>query len=126
VSDGGPPRDATCPPGDDDHGPCADGDAGPPGIRTGGGTTSRSVAPPERPCRPQRLADGTFSSSLLDGLCGEHGVATRVRSVDPRAGGDWVLLIDGEAVAAVTATATSSRRDRRGGPPAGPDGYRMT
>lgn len=53
------------------------------------------------PYRPPRFADGTHSQPLIEDLEASLGVDIRFQVVDPQAGGQWTLLVDGEPVAPV-------------------------
>lgn len=95
-----PPRDASLPPGYDEHDPYADED-----LSTYPSWWRQNVEEFRdhgmRPYRPPRLADGTLSPPLLDDLREEFGAAVRFQSVDPQSGGAWELVVDDEAVATV-------------------------
>ncbi|MFB6109034.1 MAG: hypothetical protein ABEJ82_09405 [Haloplanus sp.] len=80
-----------------------------PTCPRGGGATSRSSAPTGRPYRPPRFADGTVTPPVIERLETELGVAVRFEARDPQAGGEWWVVVDGEAVARV-----ARRRDGGG------------
>jgi len=92
-----PPRPASLPPGYDEESPY-DGtelDVLPAWWRDNVATFRRHGM---RPYRPPRFADGTVTTEMIDRLEAEHGITIRIRALDPQAGGDWEVVIDGEPV----------------------------
>lgn len=62
-----------------------------------------------RPYRPPRFADGEIATTRIQELEERVGVEIRFRVVDPQAGNEWELLVDGERIARV-----DRRRDGEG------------
>ncbi|MFB6080707.1 MAG: hypothetical protein ABEJ81_06905 [Haloferacaceae archaeon] len=58
---------------------------------------------------PPRFADGTYTHEVVPALEEELGVGIRFLAVEPRAGEDWEVRIDGE-----TALTVGRRRDDAG------------
>ncbi|MFB6068946.1 MAG: hypothetical protein ABEJ90_03365 [Halobacterium sp.] len=100
MSDDDPPRAASHPPGYDEDDPYEDED-----LSTYPSWWRRNVTEFRdhgmRPYRPPRFADGTLTPPLVADLEADLGVEIRFRSVDPQAGGEWHVVVDGDAVAEV-------------------------
>lgn len=96
-----PPRPASLPPGFDEDDPYEGED-----LSTYPDWWRRNVeefrAHEMRPYRPPRFADGEVTTERIESLEAELGVAVRLRAVNPQAGGDWEITVDGEPVATVT------------------------
>lgn len=54
-----------------------------------------------RPYRPPQFADGAHTPELLTTLENELNVSIQFRVVDPQAGNDWTIRIDGEPIGTV-------------------------
>lgn len=62
-----------------------------------------------RPYRPPRFADGEIATTRIQELEERVGVEIRFRVIDPQAGNEWELLVDGETI-----TRVDRRRDGDG------------
>lgn len=95
-----PPRPADLPPGYDEEDPYADED-----LSTYPDWWRRNVeefrAHGMRPYRPPRFADDALTPPTIEALEAELDVDVQLRAVNPQVGGDWQLVVDGEAVAPV-------------------------
>lgn len=95
-----PPRPADLPAGYDEEDPYADED-----LSTYPDWWRRNIeefrAHGMRPYRPPRFADDTLTPPVIDDLEAELDVTVRLRSVNPQAGGDWEVVVDGDPVATV-------------------------
>ena len=54
-----------------------------------------------RPYRPPRFADDVLTPPVIEALEAELDATVQFRSVNPQAGGDWEVVLDGEPVATV-------------------------
>lgn len=54
-----------------------------------------------RPYRPPRLSDGVLTPPLVEELEAELDVTVAFSVLDPEAGGNWALVVDGERVCPV-------------------------
>ena len=96
-----PPRDAANPPGYDEDDPYADADLSSyPEWWQRNVTEFRTHG--MRPYRPPRFADGTIVTERIDSLESELGVEIRFQAKNPQDGGRWQLVVDGDAIMAVT------------------------
>lgn len=97
---GDPPRPASLPPGYDEEDPYEGED-----LSTYPDWWRRNVEEFReygmRPYRPPRLADGTLTPPLLEELEAEHDASIRFRAVDPQAGNEWELVVDGAVASEV-------------------------
>lgn len=95
-----PPRPADLPAGYDEEDPYADED-----LSTYPDWWRRNIeefrAHGMRPYRPPRFADDTLTPPVIDDLEAELDATVRLRSVNPQAGGDWEVVVDGDPVATV-------------------------
>lgn len=95
-----PPRPADLPAGYDEEDPYADED-----LSTYPDWWRRNIeefrAHGMRPYRPPRFADDILTPPVIDDLEAELDVTVRLRSVNPQAGGDWEVVVDGDPVATV-------------------------
>jgi hypothetical protein len=95
-----PPRPASLPPGYDEDSPY-DGtelEALPAWWRENVDAFRRHGM---RPYRPPRFADGAVTTEVIDRLEAEHGISVRIRALNPQAGGDWEIVVDGDPVGCI-------------------------
>ena len=92
-----PPRPASLPPGYDEESPyeATELEALPAWWRNNVAAFRRHGM---RPYRPPRFADGAVTTEIIDRLEAEYGTTVRMRALDPHAGGDWEVVVDGEPV----------------------------
>lgn len=98
--DHGPPRDATLPPGYDEHDPY-DGESLSEYPDWWRQNVEEFRKYNMRPYRPPRFADGTVTQKVISGLEEELDVEIRLRAQNPREGEDWQIWINETPVAAI-------------------------
>lgn len=93
-------RSADAPPGYDEEDPYADADLTKfePWWRN---NIEVFDAHGMRPYRPPQFSDGAYTPKVIRTLEKEHGVSIQLRVLDPQAGNDWEIRIDGEPVETV-------------------------
>jgi len=100
MTDRGPPRDASLPPGYDEEDPYEGED-----LSTYPDWWRENVEEFRdhgmRPYRPPRFLDGALVPAVIESLETDLSVTIRLRALDPQDSGGWKLEVDGERVGTV-------------------------
>lgn len=95
-----PPRPANLPPGYDEEDPYADED-----LSTYPEWWRRNIIEfrehDMRPYRPPRFTDGTYTPEVIRSLETELDAEIQLRGVNPQAGNDWEIRVNGKTVGAI-------------------------